>query len=287
MVCCAALCCVASSPVLDGFLAEAKESFSQATLIAIDAALQAGEVLRQGFGTRFSISSKEGTHNLVTEYDHKSEKLIIDFIRSHFPRSKFLAEESGETGEADEWVWIIDPLDGTVNFAHEIPLFSVSIAAERKGEVVSGVVYAPITNELFVAEKGKGAFLNGRPIAVTSLHDIKGAILATGFPYNLAENPLHCIDHFVDILHLGIPIRRLGSAAIDLAYVASGRFDAFFEVSLAPWDSAAGILLIAEAGGKTTHWDQKPYSLRKKEPILSSNGCIHAELAKILSRSIP
>jgi myo-inositol-1(or 4)-monophosphatase len=288
MVCFTALCSVAYSQILDGVLAKAKESFTHVTMLAIEAAIQAGEILRHGFGTRFSISSKQGTHNLVTEYDHKSEKFIIDFIRHHIPHSKFLAEESGESGDDEEnLVWIIDPLDGTVNFAHEIPVFSVSIAAEKKGEVISGVVFAPITNELFVAEKGKGAFLNGTPIRVTPTQELKGSILATGFPYNLAENPFHCIEHFVDILRLGIPIRRLGSAAIDLAYIAAGRFDGFFEVSLAPWDSAAGVLLVNEAGGKVTHWDQSPFSVREKTPILATNGHIHEALAKVLSRSIP
>lgn len=269
-------------------MAETKESFSDITWLAIDAALQAGEILQHGFGTGFSISSKKGIHNLVTEYDHKSEQFIIDFIKKHIPHSKFIAEESGAVGDEEEsLVWIIDPLDGTVNFAHEIPLFSISIAAEKQGELLSGVVYAPITNELFVSEKGKGAYLNGKPIRVTATNELKGAILATGFPYNLAENPHHCIDHFVDILRLGIPIRRLGSAAIDLAYIAAGRFDGFFEVSLAPWDCAAGILLIEEAGGHITQWDRKPYKIRDHKPILATNGHLHEQLVKVLSRSIP
>jgi len=268
-------------------LVEKKGSFSSLTLIAIEAALVGGEVLRQGFGTRFSISSKEGRHNLVTEYDHLSEKAIIDFIGQNLPESSFLAEESGYTGKGKEEVlWIIDPLDGTVNFAHQIPVFAVSIAAQKGGKVISGVVYQPITHELFVAELGKGAFLNGQNLTVSDVKNIEGAMMATGFPYDLAKNPFHCIDHFVDILKLGIPIRRMGSAAIDLAYTAAGRFEGFFEVELAPWDVAAGKLLVEEAGGKVTDWDRNPFDLRSRATIFASNGHIHEATAAILSRSI-
>ncbi len=272
---------------MDGILAKKKESFSHITLIGIEAALQAGDVLRQGFGTSFKISSKAGQHNLVTEYDHRAEKLILDFLSAQVPGSRFYAEESGKSGPRGSTRWIVDPLDGTVNFAHGIPAFCVSIAAEIKGEVVSGIVYQPITHELFVAEKGKGAFLNGQKIKVSRTPSLEQSILATGFPYNLAKNPHHCIDHFVDILRMGIPIRRMGSAAIDLAYTAAGRFDGFFEVELQPWDVAAGILLVEEAGGKATRWDKKPVSLEAKTHILATNGHIHAEGVKVLNKSIP
>lgn len=257
----------------------------------MEAALQAGEILRQGFGTAFSISSKEGIHNLVTEYDYRSEKAILDFLGQHVPGSQFLAEESGATqnreGEHKEWTWVVDPLDGTVNYAHGIPVFSVSIAAEKKGELFAGVVFQPITHELFVAEKGKGAYLNGRRIAVSKTNQMNQSILATGFPYNLAENPGDCIDHFIDILRLGIPIRRLGSAAIDLAYTAAGRVDGFFEVQLAPWDCAAGKLLVEEAGGKVTCWDGAPFGIRSRAPILASNGTIHSAASALLNRAVP
>lgn len=271
---------------MDNILAEKKESLSHITLVAIEAALQAGGLLRQGFGTQFSISSKEGRHNLVTEYDHRSEKLIIDFIKENIPNSFFLAEESGSTGKDSGGIqWIIDPLDGTVNFAHQIPVFSVSIAAQREGKIVSGVVYQPITHELFVAEIGKGAFLNGEKIKISDVRKVEMAILATGFPYDLAKNPFHCIDHFVDILKLGIPIRRLGSAAIDLAYTAAGRFEGFFEVELGPWDVAAGKLLVEEAGGRVTHWDRSPFDIRSRKPMLATNSHIHDALSSILNRS--
>ena len=255
--------------------------------MAIEAALQAGEILRKGFGTSFAISQKEGRHNLVTEYDHRAEKAILSFLKQQVPESSFLAEESGQTGDESSLVWVVDPLDGTVNFAHQIPVFSVSIALEKAGKIFCGVVFQPITHELFVAEKGKGAFLNGTPIRVSQTAEMKDAILATGFPYNLQENPFHCIDHFDHILRAGIPIRRLGSAAIDLAYTAAGRLDGFFEVGLAPWDCAAGVLLVEEAGGKVTEWDQKPFALRTKSPLLGTNGQIHAALSQILKGNRP
>jgi myo-inositol-1(or 4)-monophosphatase len=267
-----------------GIILGQKEPFSQLTLIAMDAALLAGEVLRKGFGTHFSISSKEGKHNLVTEYDYLAEKTIIDFIKDEVPGSHFLAEESGKTGDKEDLLWIIDPLDGTVNFAHEIPFFCVSIAIEKKGEVITGVVFDPIHHELFVGEKGKGAFLNGKKIQVSPISDLQKAMLSTGFPYNLSENPFHCIEHFTDIIKLGIPIRRIGSAAIELAYVASGRTDGFFEVGLAPWDCAAGKLLVEEAGGVVSHWNESSFDIHSRLPILSSNGLIHQEVAAILNQ---
>ena len=262
------------------------ESLSHITLIGIEAALAAGDLLRQGFGTEYSISSKSSKHDLVTEYDTRAEKAIIEFIRENIPSSHFLAEESGKMGdEKSSLLWIIDPLDGTVNFAHGVPVFSVSIAAQKEGEIICGIIYQPITHELFVAEKGSGVFLNGNRIKVSKTKSIDSSFLATGFPYNLAENPSGCIEHFTDILHLGIPIRRLGSAAIDLAYTASGRFDGYFESRLAPWDCAAGILMIAEAGGKVSHWNGQPFDLFAYQTVLATNGLIHDSLSKILAKS--
>jgi myo-inositol-1(or 4)-monophosphatase len=263
-----------------------KESFSHITMIAMEAALLAGELLRQGFGTVFSIASKEGKHNLVTEYDYLAEKTIIDFIKTQVPESHFLAEESGKTGSEEGLLWVIDPLDGTVNFAHQIPFFCVSIAVEKKGKIIAGVIFDPTHHELFVAEAGKGAFLNGKKITVSPVKELEKAMLATGFPYNLSENPFDCIDHFIDIVKIGIPVRRIGSAAIELAYVASGRIEGFFEVGLSPWDCAAGKLLIEEAGGKVTHWDQTPFNIHSRLPILASNSLIHKSLATILNRDI-
>ncbi|MDE3055146.1 MAG: inositol monophosphatase [Verrucomicrobiota bacterium] len=263
------------------------QNFSKATLAAMEAALLAGELLKKGFGTQFSISEKEGKHNLVTEYDRKAEAAILQFLRREFPEIPFLAEESGSSGTAsNSSLWIIDPLDGTVNFAHDIPIFCVSIALEREGGIVTGIIYQPLTEELFVAEKGRGAFLNGKPISVSSTSLFARSILATGFPYNVENNPFHCIEHFIEIVKQGLPIRRLGSAALDLAYTASGRFDGFFEVGLSPWDCAAGKLLVEEAGGRVTHWDQKPFHIHSKRPLLATNGHIHEELAGFLHRTI-
>jgi len=261
-------------------------SLSHLTLLAIEAALQAGDLLRHGFGTKFSVKSKEGKHNLVTEHDIKAEKQILDFLTSQVPDSQFLAEESGESQGKSSLVWIVDPLDGTVNFAHQIPVFSVSIALEKEGKLHTGVVYQPITHELFVAEKGKGATLNGEPISVTKTTELSQAILATGFPYDVHKNPHHCIEHFGDILREGIPIRRLGSAAIDLAYTAAGRLDGFFEVGLKPWDCAAGLLLLQEAKGHASTWDGSPFSYRKHTPILATNGHIHKPLSTLLTRKV-
>lgn len=259
---------------------------SHLALIGIEAALQAGELLRQGYGTDYQVSSKTGIHNLVTEYDYKAEKCIIDYLKSAFPDSSFLAEESGSEGrDSSDLQWIIDPLDGTVNFAHHLPLFSISIAALEKGELVCGIVYQPMTHELFVAQKNSGAFLNGCRLKVSKTEKLSQGFLATGFPYNLAENPGKCIDHFTDILRQGLPIRRLGVASLDLCYVAAGRFDGFFEISLAPWDCAAGILIIEEAGGKVSTWEEKPFDLFAYSSILASNGSLHREIAKVLQQS--
>lgn len=271
---------------MGSILAEKKDNLSHITLIGIEAALLAGEILKEGYGTHFNISAKEGKHNLVTEYDHKSEKAIIEFISNHVKDSHFLAEESGKTGYEKGTFWIIDPLDGTVNYAHQIPIFSVSIAAMQEGQIIAGIVYQPITHELFVAEKGKGATLNGKSLKVSEVMHLDRAILATGFPYDLAKNPFHCIDHFIDVLKLGIPIRRLGSAAIDLAYTAAGRFEGFFEVELGPWDVAAGKLILEEAGGKISHWDGRPFDIFSRETIFASNGHIHDAGCKILNRTI-
>ncbi len=264
------------------------DSLSPLTLLAIEAALQAGDIVRQGYGTSFKISNKEGVHNLVTEYDHLSEKSIVDFLSQHAPTSQFLAEESGASGTHNsELLWIIDPLDGTVNFAHQVPHFAVSIAAVKKGVPIAGVIYQPLTHELFVAEKGTGAFLNGAPIRVSPVAALEKSFLATGFPYNLSENPHHCIDHFVDLLKLGLPIRRLGAATLDFAYVAAGRFEAFFEVSLAPWDCAAGVLLVEEAGGRVTAWDhRKPFDIHSYQPILATNRALHPALSAVLMREV-
>lgn len=257
---------------------------SSLTTVAIQAALHAGEILRHGFHTHFQVESKPGIHNLVTEYDTAAEESIVSTILKQFPTHSILAEESGEKqGEADV-TWIIDPLDGTVNFAHRIPLFSVSIGVALKGEVLSGVVYSPMLHELFVAEKSKGAYLNGKKLHVSSIDQVIQAFMATGFPYNVNTNPLHCIDRFAEMQVKGVPIRRIGSAALDLAYVAAGRFDAFWELNLNAWDIAAGKLLIEEAGGKVTQYSGSPLNIFSDKTLLGTNGPLHLPMIEHLNK---
>lgn len=256
---------------------------SELTFIAVKAAHKAGEILKKGFGTSFKISSKPGRQNLVTEYDKASEAAIKTIILDAFPTHAILAEESGAQGTSPVQ-WIVDPLDGTVNFAHNIPVFSVSIAACIDKKLVTGIVFAPLLNELFIAEAGKGSYLNDARLHVTSTSTLDNAFLATGFPYNVDENPLHCIDTFAHMTRQGIPIRRLGSAAIDLAYVAAGRFDAYWEVSLEPWDLAAGKLLVEEAGGRVSHYDGSERDLFNNKTVLASNGHLHDHMIKELEK---
>jgi len=256
-----------------------KPNHSELLNAAITAALQAGQILRRGFGTSFAVSSKSGKHNLVTEYDTASEKTILSFISEKFPGHQFLAEESGASKKGDSGVaWIIDPLDGTVNFAHGIPVFSVSIAAAVGETVVCGAVYQPITEELFFAQAGKGSYLNGSRLQVQGTEDFDAGFYATGFPYNTKEDPLHCIETFTNLARMGVPIRRLGSAAIDLSYVAAGRFDGFWEVVLQPWDFAAGMLIVQEAGGKVTDYEGRPLKPFTASPVVATNGRLHQRL---------
>jgi myo-inositol-1(or 4)-monophosphatase len=257
--------------------------FNNLTQCAVNSALKAGKILQEGFGTSFKISNKEGINNLVTEFDKRSERIIIENIKEIFPEHTFLAEESGKTGNFSHEIiqWVIDPLDGTVNFAHALPIFSVSIAAVLKREILCGVVYHPMLDELFVAEKGIGAFLNQKPLHVSNSDELETSFLVTGFPYNVNKNPCGCIDNFVNIIMKGIPVRRLGSAALDLAYVACGRFDGFWEINLNPWDVAAGVLLVKEAGGLVTQYNMDDYWI-DNQSIVATNGIIHKQICDVL-----
>ncbi len=252
---------------------------------AKSAAKIAGDILKEGYGTAFRIDNKQGRNNLVTEYDYASEKAIISYIKSVFPNHKFLAEESGSSGQSngDEITWIIDPLDGTVNFAHAIPIFCVSIAAVQHGELLCGVIYQPLLDELFYASKGTGAFLNDKRINISDSDDMHTSLLVTGFPYNVDKNPYDCVGTFVKIVLNGIPIRRLGSAALDLAYVASGRFDGFWEADLHPWDVAAGVIIVEEAGGKVTQYDGNKFNVFDST-ILATNGLIHGQIMEVINK---
>lgn len=260
--------------------------YSEILKIAIQTAKKSGELLAEGFGTKFEINSKKTINDLVTEYDKKSEDLIITELLNYDKSYSFLAEEGGNKGTYNENTirWIIDPLDGTVNYAHSIPIFSVSIAAEYKNEIVAGVVFNPITNEFFYASKNEGAYFNGNKIQTSKNTDLRKSLLVTGFPYNVKENPGKTIDLFAKIIGSGIPVRRLGSAAIDLAYVAAGRFDGFWEIGLKPWDVAAGQLIVKEAGGKVTGFDGTQYSVFDKT-ILATNSLIHNDISNFFEKS--
>lgn len=250
---------------------------------ALTAAARAGaaEIFRF-FNGEFKISNKEGVNNLVTEADHAAEKAIMDVIRSYYPDHQFLAEETGANATASAYKWIIDPIDGTVNFAHGIPLNCVSIAVEHAGTIIMGAVYNPHLNEFFFAEKGQGAFLNEKPIHVSEETAAAKACLVTGFPYtyiNMPNGPLEVFDRFI---RKGVPVRRLGSAAIDLCWVAAGRFDGFYEHKLEPWDSAAGFLIVEEAGGKVTDFTGAAFSVYQHR-LLATNGKIHDEMLAVIN----
>lgn len=249
--------------------------------IAISAAYKSSDVLRNKFGNIEKIRNK-GDIDLVTEADIESERVIIEHIKSQFPDHSILSEESGEEIKNSDYLWIIDPLDGTTNFAHGLGLFATSIAFAVKGEVLAGVVLNPITSELFSAQRGKGSFLNGLPISVSSSGTVKESLLVTGFPYDFKTILDPVINRFQSCLTEARGIRRLGAAALDLCYVACGRFDGFWEQNLKPWDTAAGFLIAEEAGAKVTDFSSNSFLLEKKE-ILVTNQKIHEEMISLLS----
>jgi len=241
-----------------------------------------GKILQQYFNGPFEVSSKSSVNDLVTEVDKRSETAIINIIRETYPDHFILSEEVGEMKTGSTIKWIIDPIDGTVNYANGIPICCVSIGVEQDGEMVLGAVYNPFMNELFVAEKGKGATLNGVPIHVSNKAEIGTSFLVTGFAYkwqDMPNNPLQVLEH---VVKQGIPVRRLGSAAIDLCWVACGRFDGFYEHHLQAWDSAAGFLIVEEAGGKVTDFSGNRYSPYQKE-LLATNGHIHNALQDLVN----
>lgn len=249
--------------------------------IGIAAAHKGGGVLMAHFG-KISKIDKKGAIDLVTEADTESESAIIDTIKNVFTDHAILAEESGlSTGDADHQ-WIIDPLDGTTNFAHQIGLFSISIAFALKGETVFGLVLNPLTGELFTAIKGRGASLNGKQIAVSKVMTVSESFLVTGFPYNLRDHFDPLMTRFSKCLKASQGVRRLGSAAIDLCFIACGRFDGFWEQNLKPWDTAAGELIAREAGAIVTDFSNKPFTIYKKE-IIATNGKIHKEMLSLLA----
>lgn len=243
---------------------------------------EAGELIRNAFGKTHSIEYKTNELNLVTETDKASEKLITEFIKKKYPAHGILAEEGSEVNKTAEYLWVVDPLDGTTNFAHGLPIFSVSIGVQKNGETVAGVVYDVMRNVVFSAEKGSGSFENRDKISVSKNDNLDHSILVTGFPYNIKENPDKAFERFIAFLRQSRAIRRLGSAAIDFCYVANGVFDGFWEVSLHPWDLCAGKLIVDEAGGLVTNFDGKPITIYSKQ-ILATNRLVHQKMIDVLN----
>ena len=241
----------------------------------------AGEIIREGFGKNFSIEYKTNLSNLVTEIDKKSEETIIDFVNKEFPTHSVLAEETGSHNASSEYLWVVDPLDGTSNFAHGFPIFSVSIGVRKNNETVCGVVYDVMNDIVYSSEKGSGSFRNGQKLQVSANDDIRKSMIVTGFPYNVAENPDHVFERFIAFLKTARAVRRLGSAAIDFCYVASGVFDGFWEVHLNPWDLCAGKLIVEEAGGLVTNFDGEVSDIYSKQ-ILATNGKVHKGMINVL-----
>lgn len=248
---------------------------------AVTAALEAGKALKENLGTNHIVKMK-GVLDIVTEMDMYAEDLIIKRLKHAFPDYGILTEESDEQKTSSGCRWIIDPLDGTTNYAHGYPVFCVSIALEKDGDVILGVVYNPMLDELFTSEKGGGAYLNDKKIQVSKVKDLNTSLLATGFPYDIRTSSNNNINHFTNFAVRVQAIRRAGSAALDLCYLACGRFDGFWELKLKPWDIAAAGLIIKEAGGVLSDFKGNPFSIYFPETLVS-NGLIHKEMLEVLS----
>jgi len=257
------------------------KNFSSLTQHGIEAVLEAGQILTQGFGSVSQKTFKSGKHNFATQFDFASEASLINSLSAHYPTHAFLGEESGSKKIPEaEITWIIDPLDGTLNFAHHIPVYCISVAAVDQTGILAGIIYQPMSRELFVAERGKGAYLNGKKMQVSKTKNLEEGLAATKF---LRENHPHfkeCLALFTRVLKKGAVVRNTGSSALNLAHVASGSLDAYWAESLNSWDIAAGLLLIQEAGGISTNYKGKIYDLFSDDPLVASNGLLHDELLK-------
>ncbi len=247
---------------------------------AEDVARGAGDILRSNYGRRQKVHFK-GEIDLVTDVDRESEKYILGRIRETFPDHGVLSEESPELSSSSPYRWIVDPLDGTTNYAHGYPCFCVSVAVEREGKTAAGVVYDPLLDETFTATPGSGAFRNGERISVSETADLRKSLLATGFAYDVKVSKDNNFDYFRAFVFTGQAIRRDGSAALDLCYLACGRFDGFWELKLKPWDTAAGLLIVREAGGTATRLDGTAYDIHQAD-LLASNGRIHGRMIEVL-----
>lgn len=248
--------------------------------LGAEVAREAGQLLLDRFRTNFKVEHK-GIVNLVTEVDLAAEELIVSRIRRVFPSHAILAEEKHSEIRSEEVLWIIDPLDGTTNYAHGYPVFSVSIGLQVNGKLEWGAVFDPMRNEFFSARCGVGAACNGEPIGVSKSATLEASLLATGFPYDIQTDSRNNLDNFCSFAVRAQGIRRAGSAAIDLCYVASGRFDGYWEFKLKPWDCAAGSLILTEAGGTVTDFGGRPFSIYKGE-VVASNGRIHRQMLSVL-----
>ncbi len=249
---------------------------------AVTFAREAGAIVREGYG-RIHAPERKGRIDLVTEYDRRSEALLLRQIRTYFPGHGILGEESGEHDAVGSDVrWILDPLDGTTNFAHNYPFFGVSIGVEEAGVMVAGAVFDPIRDEMFDAVMGHGARLNNEAIQISGITQIEDALLVTGFPYDVREFPQRHLPLFQSFLTRAQGIRRDGSAALNLCYLAMGRFDGFWEGSLSPWDLAAGSLIVREAGGLVTDYTGAPLRLEGRQ-ILAANPALHAEMQSMIA----
>jgi len=248
--------------------------------VAIAAAKEAGRIQKLHLGQAHQVEYK-GDIDLVTEVDRICEQAIVKVISDVFPDHDFISEESSFEDKRSPWKWIIDPLDGTTNYSHGYPFFCVSIGLEREGEARLGVVYAPVLDELFYAEKGKGAYLNGNRLSVSRVNILDRGFLVTGFPYDAREHVDLYLAYFRQFILKGFAIRRDGSAALNLSYVAAGRFDGYWELRLHPWDTAAGRLMVTEAGGKMTDFRGQPFRIYS-DTMLGTNGSIHQEMLQAI-----
>jgi myo-inositol-1(or 4)-monophosphatase len=248
---------------------------------AVELAKEAGQVLMDYFERRLAVKSKSSEIDLVTEADIASEKLIVEAIRERYPEHSILSEEGSGQEQTGEFLWLVDPLDGTVNYAHGYPVFSVTIALQHEGETVLGVTYDPMQDELFWAEKHQGAYCNGRSLSVSGTDSLRRSLLATGFAYARASIEDNNLAEFGRIMPQVQGVRRAGSAALDMAYVAAGRLDGYWEFHLSPWDWAVGDVLVREAGGRISDVSGQPWRLRSGN-IVASNGLLHEELLAAL-----
>lgn len=247
-----------------------------------DLARSAGEILRRGFREQHQISYKSEI-DLVTEIDHESEDYLLGQIEKKFPDHQVVSEESGGRAGSNERIWYVDPLDGTLNYSHGLAIFAVSIAYARDGQLDLGVVYDPMADEMFAAEHGRGAWLNSRPLRVSAIEELKNSLLVTGFPYDAWTNPQNNMAEFQAFSMRTQGVRRLGSAALDLCYVAAGRLDGFWEIRLNAWDVAAGGLIVQEAGGLVTDIHGGPDFVSKPQSVLAANRGLHPKMLEILA----